>query len=245
MRLANWLYVGVPADPAARWSGTLLAFATVLPAILTSERLLDACGLARGLGSAPLRVTGRFRAVLQTAGVAALGLCLAWPRLFFPLVWIGVSLVADPFVHARDPARSLLGDLERGRPGRIVRLLAGGLAIGFLWEIYNVGARSKWIYTVPGFEAWKLFEMPLLGYLGFSVFALEGFAVWQALVVTGLAVPREGSVRVTPRRARVAVVALVALFSALALLAMERATILDKVPGSWYALVPALQRASP
>ena len=230
LRLANWFYVFVPDARAVRWTGTVVAFATVLPAILMSERLLDSFGVARATRSKPFVVTERFRAVLQGAGILSFALVLLWPRLFFPLAWGGVWLLADPFVHRRDPARSLLGDLERGRPGRTLRLLLGGLAIGLVWEVFNARARGKWIYTVPGFEEGKLFEMPVLGFLGFPFLALEGFAAWQALVVTGLAIPREGEVRPAPRLARAAAGVLAAVFSALAILAMERGTVASTTP---------------
>jgi predicted flap endonuclease-1-like 5' DNA nuclease len=187
-RLRNWYYVFVLDDAVARWAGVAVCFATVLPAVFLSERMLDSLGVARRLASPPLRVTPRLRRWLRFVGAITLVLPLGWPRLFFPLVWVGPTLLLDPWVHSRDPSRSLLGDLERGRPGRIVRLLAGGALIGLLWELFNARARSKWIYTVPGFEELKLFEMPVAGFLGFPPFALECFVIWQSLVLCGIAV---------------------------------------------------------
>src|SRR6185295_7005280 len=74
-----------------------------------------------------------------------------------------------------------------GRPGRLLRLLFGGLWAGAVWETLNYWARTKWIYTVPGFEDWKVFEMPLAGFGGFPPLALSAFAFF-ALVrrLTGL-----------------------------------------------------------
>jgi predicted flap endonuclease-1-like 5' DNA nuclease len=238
LRLENWHYVFLPRDPSARWAGIALSFATVIPAVLLAERLLGSVGLARNAGVRPLRISSRVTRALQAVGVLMLLLPLAWPRVFFPLVWGGVLLIVDPWVRARDPARSLLGDLERGDPGRIVRLLAGGLGIGVLWEAFNVAARGKWIYTVPGFEDLKLFEMPVLGFLGFPFFALEAFAVWQALVVAGLAVPAEGRVA-SPPSPRIAAAALLAAgcaallaagFTAVMIAAMHRHTIASLAP---------------
>jgi hypothetical protein len=172
-------------------------------------------------------------------------LSLAGPRAFFPLVWGGVFLLVDPWVQRRAPERSLLGDLERGRPGRILRLLAAGLAVGLLWEAFNIGARGKWIYTVPGFEDFKLFEMPVAGFLGFPFFALEAFAAWQALVVAGLAVPAVEHPHVSaetpagarstrgwgaPRIPATAIALSAALFSALTIAAMHKRTIASVVP---------------
>jgi hypothetical protein len=50
-----------------------------------------------------------------------------------------------------------------------------------MWEGLNYWARCKWIYTVPGLEDWKLFEMPVLGFLGFPVLAVEAFAFYTFL----------------------------------------------------------------
>ncbi len=124
-------------------------------------------------------------------GVAFAALSLAWPRIFFPMIWGALTLLLEPWNYSRDPKRSLLGDLSLGRPARALRLIAGGLAVGFIWELYNIESRSKWIYTVPGFEEFKLFEMPLLGFGGFPIFALDCFVVYQSLVLAGVALPVE------------------------------------------------------
>ena len=53
---------------------------------------------------------------------------------------------------------------------------------GLVWELLNFWARCKWIYTVPFFDRLKLFEMPLLGFLGFPPLALAAFATWSLLL---------------------------------------------------------------
>ena len=57
-------------------------------------------------------------------------------------------------------------------------LLASGLLCGFLWEFWNYWALSKWTYTVPYFGNIKIFEMPVLGFLGFPPFAVECWAIY-------------------------------------------------------------------
>lgn len=186
-RVANWYYVFVPPDAASRWTGITLSFATVLPAILISKRAVEHAGFTRKMRSRTWSVSDRLPWLLQGLGVAFIVLAMVWPRLFFPLIWGAVTLLADPWVYRRDPERSLLGALERGRPAVIADVLIGGLAIGFLWELYNTQARGHWIYTVPGLEELKLFEMPVLGFLGFPILALDGWAIWNVLVLAGLA----------------------------------------------------------
>jgi hypothetical protein len=65
---------------------------------------------------------------------------------------------------------------------RLVACLAGGaLTCGFFWEFWNSRASPKWIYHVPGMDAVKVFEMPVLGYLGYLPFGLELYALYHFL----------------------------------------------------------------
>lgn len=230
LRLRNWYYVFVPDDPVARWTGIVLSFATVLPAIFVVEALLESFGAGERVRTPAFRAGATLRRRLAAAGAVLLALPLVWPRWFFPLVWVGPLLLLEVFTHGRDPARSLLGDLEQGRPGRVLRLLAAGAAVGLLWELFNARARGKWIYTVPGFEDLKLFEMPVAGFLGFPPFALECFALWQALVLTGSAVPGPGERPPVGARRRAAAVAAAALFAVGVAWGMERWTISSATP---------------
>lgn len=225
-RIANWYYVFLPPERGLRWLGTTLAFMTVLPAIFLAERFLDVRGAFRTVRSPTFRVSSRLLAGVLAAGVAFAVLALIWPRLFFPLIWGALTLLLERWNYHRERRRSLLGDLADGRPGRVLRLLVGGMAIGFIWEMYNIESRSKWIYTVPGFENFKLFEMPLLGFFGFPIFALDCFVVYQALVLAGVALPPEGrgagsAPGLKPRRTALAAVA-ATLFSLAVLFGMDR-----------------------
>ncbi|MFQ5678126.1 MAG: DUF4332 domain-containing protein [Gemmatimonadota bacterium] len=197
-RVANWYYVFAPGGLALRRLNAFLAFGTVLPAIFLGHRTLEGLGLFRGARGPRLRAR-RWRGVLPPAGGLFLGLAMWRPLLFFPLVWGGLTLLLEPWNYRRDPGRSLLGDLTRGRYGRLLRLLATGAGIGLLWELFNSFSETRWIYTVPGLETGKLFEMPVLGYLGFPVFALDCFVIYQALVNVGIARPGWGSGRSSER----------------------------------------------
>jgi hypothetical protein len=182
--LRDWYYVFALRDRWASAVMSVVAFATVLPACLFHAELLEALGAWRTTACRAIRVgRGTLRAV-GAGGLLALVLPLAFPRVAFPLVWfapIGLEALAY-----RSGADSLLRDLEEGRCGRLWRLLAGGLWAGAVWELFNFRARCKWIYAIPGFEGWKLFEMPLAGFLGFPVLAVSAFGffsfVWRGAV---------------------------------------------------------------
>jgi hypothetical protein len=95
-------------------------------------------------------------------------------------VWLAWPLLLDPLNRTLDRP-SLLGDLEVGRRSRGLALLASGVLCGALWEGWNWLASARWSYTVPFLPQVKLYEMPVLGFLGFAPFALAVFALYQFL----------------------------------------------------------------
>jgi len=229
-RLRDWYYVNVPADRLGRWVGISLAFATVLPAIFLAARVLNSWGVLTRVRTAPLRVTRGGLRLTSFAGAVFLVLPLLWPKWFFPLVWGATTLLAEPALYLRERRWSLLGDLERGDAGRILRLLAGGAAIGLLWELFNSVARSRWIYTVPGLDRLKVFEMPVLGFLGFPVFALECWSVFHLLACFGISTPEEPTAQPVRIRRKVITAAAGVAFAVFVLAGMERFTISSFIP---------------
>lgn len=139
-------------------------------------------------------------------------------------------LLVEPENYKKSKDHSLLGDLEKGQPGRLLRLLMGGAAIGFIWELLNINARAKWIYTVPFLEEARFFEMPLPGFFGFPPFAVECFILWQAIVLHGLAVPRMGITVRARKRKRIAATVLATAFSIIVLIGMELLTVDSRKP---------------
>jgi hypothetical protein len=172
LRLGNWYYVMDHPSRAARWVGGVVAFATVLPAILGTESVLSRVHRLRQVPVAPLRWSRSRDVACVAIGIACLLLPLAWPDFFFPLAWGSLVFLLEPW-NRRHARQSALRDLETGEAGPLLRILLAGLVCGLLWELWNFWARTKWVYTVPGFEAFKVFEMPLLGFLGFAPFAVE------------------------------------------------------------------------
>jgi len=179
-RLQNWYYVMVPPDPLMQVIHGNLAFATVLPGVFLTTDLLESFGLFSRVRMRPWKVSDGLLASIFCIGLAMGALCLLWPHLFFGLVWGSVAFVLEPIVHKKG-GRSLLRDFERGEPGRFLRLLAAGLVTGGLWEFWNYWTRTKWIYTVPGLEELKLFEMPLAGFIGFPPFVVECYVMYAFL----------------------------------------------------------------
>src|SRR3989449_350566 len=180
-RLRDWYYVFLRAGRRERWLGITVSLATVVPAVLLPDRWRDRLGAGRDPRSRGFTLEPKH---LETAGWVGWGLLaavLAFPRYLSPLTWGAVWLIAEPLLYRRDPEDSLFADMAHGGWGRIARLMAAGLFAGVLWESFNAMARGRWIYTVPFLEHLKIFEMPLVGFLGFPFFALEVWSLYHLL----------------------------------------------------------------
>lgn len=173
-----WQYHNVEPSVFLRRIGYDWAFATIFPALFLTAAALRATLFAR----ARVRPRRPSRALLNLA-VAAGAVSVVLPLMLIsawlvPLVWIGWALLLEP-LNARAGRPSWLADLAAGDASRLSALLASGLLCGALWEFWNYWALTKWTYTVPYAGDMKVFEMPVLGYLGFPPFALECFAIYH------------------------------------------------------------------
>jgi hypothetical protein len=177
-RLNNWYYLELPPIQTIRWMGYALAYATVLPGIFVTWRWLQAVFPPRG--GEGLTLPSPLVSSLFWGGVLASLLPWIWPRNFFPLVWLGPTSVFAA-INYRLGGQGILRELEAHGPSKLYRLLAAGAICGFLWELWNFWARSKWAYEIPLFNRLQIFEMPLAGFLGFPPFALECHEMFWAL----------------------------------------------------------------
>src|SRR3546814_8114117 len=83
-------------------------------------------------------------------------------------------------------APSLIGDWREGRWGRTLALMAGGGICGLWWESWNWFATTKWTYDLPflgAAEAYRYFEMPLIGFMGFLTFGPECWVMFNSDVL--------------------------------------------------------------
>src|SRR3989442_6923370 len=86
-RLRDWYYVFVPASPWQRWLGITVSFATVVPAILLPERLLDRLGVAQRLVTRPVRLAPHDLRLSTLLGVTLLAGALVLPAVPPPPPW--------------------------------------------------------------------------------------------------------------------------------------------------------------
>ena len=184
--IRNWAYNFAPPQIWQRWPGYALAFSTVLPGIFITSDLVEPLFGARSektasecetLSSKPSTGPSWF---LVACGLSLSIAPLIWPRYFFPAVWLGPIFLLNPLLE-KAGIRSLSLGISSGDRTRTWSLMLGGLICGLIWEFWNFWAGSKWIYSVPFFGHIKIFEMPVLGFLGFPPFALECWILYHLL----------------------------------------------------------------
>jgi hypothetical protein len=180
--IGNWRYLG--RELIGDLTYALLAslsFSTVMPAVFATAELVRSAAWLDRLPSGPRIVPNRRNLLLLfVLGATMLVLAITLPRNFYPLTWGALYLILDPLnrVLRRE---SLLDRLRHGDWRPVVALAIGALVTGFFWELWNVYSFPKWVYETPGVDFLHLFEMPLLGYLGYPPFALELFALFALL----------------------------------------------------------------
>lgn len=182
--LRNWYYVGLPAFLLLRYLGYAWSFATIWPAIFETGELVSSL---RDRRADPSRIVpppqiplGAVGVLSIMAGAAMLLVPILYPSPYLAApVFLGFIFLLDP-LNARAGDESIRGDLRVRRYGRLVNLTIAGLICGVLWELWNYWAGAKWKYAVPILPEVRIFEMPLLGYLGFPAFALECFTMYVA-----------------------------------------------------------------
>jgi uncharacterized membrane protein YdcZ (DUF606 family) len=180
LRLENWTYVGLPQGRIESVFGYAWSFATITPGIFMTAGLVESFGWFKP-EARPIhfsRAAGNF---LMALGAALLVIPIVIPKhvgmYLFAFLWIGFLLLLEP-LNYRLFLPSFMGDLARGYRGRLYSFLVAGWICGWLWEFWNYWAAAKWIYIFPILQQWKIFEMPVPGYLAYPVFALECFAMY-------------------------------------------------------------------
>jgi hypothetical protein len=153
----QWRYRGIFESHPIQAAIGFASFATVIPIMIELYWLFG----GRGKAFVPVK---RSAPALVVAGLFLLLLPLFsdwfWPNQGS---WLGPALFLAPVVG-------------------VARMQAAPAALvaGFVWELINNWSLTKWEYTIhPDWP--RLFEMPLLGYLGFVPFAFSTLAVyaWQ------------------------------------------------------------------
>jgi hypothetical protein len=192
-----WHYHDLEPNLWLRRVGYDWAFATIFPALFETAELCRASLFSRRGEWIELSWKPSNLARVSMIALGAFGAIapLIFPSTWFaPAVWLAFIFLLDPLNEMRGWP-SIVGDLARGDWRRLLSLLVSALVCGILWEFWNYWALSKWTYTVPYFGNVKIFEMPVLGYLGFPAFAVECWTIY--IFVRSLLNHKTGSAKLT------------------------------------------------
>ncbi len=203
LRMQNWTYVGLPSNALLRNLGYGWSFATIWPAIFETADFVQALGFFKK----PIRPHAAFtrgsRGGFVFLGLMFLIVPVVVPshlgRYLFGPVWAGFLLLLDP-LNYRWGGRSLLREWEEGSGTLFWSLVVSGLVCGVFWEFWNYWAAARWVYIFPILQGWRIFAMPIPGYLGFPAFALECFVMYEFLRVVARLILRSRTGEGIPER---------------------------------------------
>jgi len=181
--LQNWHYLhNRPVGSLEFAIRSSLHFSIVIPAVLSTAELWASSRLLVGsVQWHTITATNRRLVAFILTGIVMLVLVIAFPRYCFPLVWVSLYLIFDS-MNMLLRAPSLFKYLEGGNWRPVLALALGALTCGFFWEMWNFYSLPKWIYTIPFGDVLHIFEMPVLGYLGYLPFGLEVYALYILLI---------------------------------------------------------------
>jgi hypothetical protein len=177
----NWYYVGVENfSPLEYIVFASLSFATVLPAVLSTYRLLLGFDLfGQGLKAIlAFRFFNHRATATVTLSASVMGLLLLglYPDWLYPFLWISPLLVII-CLQTLFGRPTILAPVEHGDWGPLVAAPLAALICGFFWEMWNFGSLAHWCYTIPFVDRYHMFAMPILGYGGYLPFGLECLAI--------------------------------------------------------------------
>ena len=111
-------------------------------------------------------------------GLMMLALILTFPQYFYYFEWAAVYFILEP-INYKLKNRSIFDYTSKGDWQTVIALSVGALICGFFWEMWNYYSYPKWIYDTPMVNFLHVFEMPVLGYIGYIPFSLELFAIYN------------------------------------------------------------------
>ena len=173
----NWHYIFAQPISELRFAiQASIDFSTVAPAVLSTGYLVHQMLARHTMLShcTPAHLGRPSRLLLLLIGIAGFCALVLFPQEAFPLVWIAPLLLLEPLAYIAGTP-SFLRLLENGRCRLAVSIMVATLFTGLWWEAWNYYSLPKWAYTIPYVGFWKIFEMPLLGYLGYPFFGLIVF----------------------------------------------------------------------
>lgn len=186
MYVQNWWYqLNESLTGIQKFFAGTAAFITVTPAILEMTALLTTFPFIPDHFSNGSVILGKGRGWVKSLLAIVIGsvswfLVPLYPNELFFLIWISTLLICEGALGLAGIATPV-SEMGKGRFGQFIVLNGSALLCGFLWEMWNYYSYPKWYYTVPYIQGPQLFEMPLVGFLGYLTFGPLTFSLLQIL----------------------------------------------------------------
>ncbi len=177
----NWYYLGIDGFNTVEYVfHASLSFSIVLPAVISTEEFLSSYSrLTEPLKTSFVIYCGKSRFIkvgivlVSSIGLFGIGI---WPDYLFPLLWLSPLIIILTIQKMMGQA-TIFDDLSRGDWRSLWLPALAALCCGFFWELWNAKSFAHWVYSIPFVQKAHIFEMPILGYLGYLPFGLECKAV--------------------------------------------------------------------
>lgn len=174
----NWSYSGKEFfHPLEYFILSSISFSTVIPVIFEMAEWVGSFSWINQLPRSPQFSGKRILPLYFVLGCLLFFGMFVRPDYFFPALWVAPFLILDP-INAWKKRVSLIQHVQNGDWRLILALGLGALICGFFWEMWNFYSYPKWVYHIPYAGFIKIFEMPILGYLGYLPFSLALFAIF-------------------------------------------------------------------
>lgn len=181
----NWFYDGIQYFTYFQFFILAsISFSIVIPAVFESAELAGTFKWIQNLKHGQvIEPTGNIIQLFWFLGIITLALEIIFPKIFYPFIWITIYFLIEP-INIKMNNRNLFDYTKEGNWKPIISLWIGCLICAFFWEMWNYFSYPKWYYYLPMVNFLHIFEMPLLGYIGYVPFSLELFAVYN--FITGI-----------------------------------------------------------
>lgn len=173
----NWYYVGLgDLDDFGYFMYATVPFSTVLPAVISTWFFLRTFPqISSGLENFSLLklvANKKLWWVILLISIVTLSATYLYPRYLFPFMWLSPVLIIAAVV-AIGGRKTLINQIETGNWKDLFLLGIAALCCGFFWEMWNYYSLAKWEYSIPFVHRYLIFEMPVLGYLGYLPFGIQ------------------------------------------------------------------------
>ncbi len=173
----NWYYVGLDQlSDLNYFIYATIPFSTVLPAVISTWLFLRTFPkLSLGVEKySPFKIAGKnnfwwFVLILSTLALSATFIC---PQYLFPFMWLSPMLIIASVISISG-GKTIINDIEDGNWKDLYLLAVAALCCGFFWEMWNYYSLIRWEYSIPFVHRYLIFEMPVLGYLGYLPFGIQ------------------------------------------------------------------------